>query len=899
MADLSEFTSVFRARVNLNDKRKANKRNRQALSCLACRTRKLKCDRQQPCAACTKRGEGPSCTFNAAASVTATASTNSGVSKPSSNILDPKKTEAQARLQKLEELVQQLIQSGAAFPSVNVHPNHATASSKSSEGSQGDDSNPPQLTPGSSDPATTPPVIMCYNENNGSYAGATHWSALLDRIQGLKEALGMSADSDCGEIASRMAVEAEEEPPSIDEQDFILADSGGFSSIEEAFAALPSRTVCDRLMSIYHSSKFTNTLFIHTNKFRREYEEFWKAPSSKSFVWLAVLYGILCLGSMMATRCGRYIGPQGPEMDPEQLSKNARKCLIAGKHTKGQPYLVEALLGYMYCRHQCEDPDSSLWALSGYITRLAQRLGYHRDPKNLGKQFTPFEAEMRRRTWFWVSTFDVVFSFQYGMPSIIHDDQCDTEPPSNISDEDFDEDTTVLPPPRPLTEHSSMLFYYFKIRMTMVFRKVIRVALAVKQPEYEEILKLDKELDETLSQLPPTFRFGSSVRDSSFADPSYLILHRIVLELSYHKCRCVLHRTYLTFERDNPNGTIVTNTQALTALQKSYKIWSENKHMSREAMHATKVLGTMLTRIAERERSRSVDPRRTATPTPAPSTAATSKSASIPASNYHMISSFNIITSGAASTVGGLTHIASAVAGTNGSTYNLLNFSATPNKSPNIGASSSNRPGSAVTPAARTINIPENVAAVCGYSTRKESSSSAASVASAAAGTNPSPPATASSASSTAIIPDSLSTGAASTFGEQPGDFIPRELTAREQMFGLGLGNDPFPMVDSFDPIDFDTLMGGSDCDGVGGFVGTNGAAIDWGSLDRYLFDQNSSMDLDFTLTPEDFMQITPEESVDGTSAGAAPIPEATSPTESTTRNGVRSTGGAPTFAYV
>ena len=63
MSDIAQFTSVFRAQSLSDQHRKVTKRNRQPVSCLACRARKLKCSRTLPCAACTKRGDGDACKF--------------------------------------------------------------------------------------------------------------------------------------------------------------------------------------------------------------------------------------------------------------------------------------------------------------------------------------------------------------------------------------------------------------------------------------------------------------------------------------------------------------------------------------------------------------------------------------------------------------------------------------------------------------------------------------------------------------------------------------------------------------------------------------------------------------------------------------------------------------------
>ncbi|KAK6331867.1 hypothetical protein TWF718_002406 [Orbilia javanica] len=829
MTDISEFTSVFRARVNLNDKRKANKRNRQALSCLACRSRKLKCDRQHPCTTCSKRGEGSACTFTAAGSINGSLG-SVGITKSSSSInADTKRSEAQAKLQKLEEIVQQLIQSGAVVPKSGDDRNVPTRTSQGAREprtrlDENENDSPPNKSTAGDEKCEQAPVLMCYNQASGGYVGATHWAALLEQINCVKESLedGMDRDSPDQSVSG--------DSPGSDDADLILGNGSGHLTIDDAVRALPPRHIADRLIQIYYSVKFSNALFIHTTKFRREYEAFWADPGSATLVWISVLFSILCMGSMIAARGGKLIALEAYDIEATKLCSKARQCLVAGQHTKCQPYVIEALVIYSYCKYQLNvESDSTLWALAGYVTRLAQRLGYHRDPKHLGK-FTPFEAEMRRRTWFWVSTFDLVFSFQYGMPGIIHDEQCDTEPPGNYCDEDFDEDTVVMPPPRPPTEFTNMLYYCHKIKMTSVFRRVVGQALALRQPDYDQVLKLDKELDEVHRGIPAILRLNKSIRESSFADASYMILHRMVLELTYHKCVCVLHRMYLTFEKENPkfeysrkraresalrildiqsdaydesqpggrlwderwmvtsltvhdfllasmimcldlnkkNHNVLKYPRCLSALQKSYRIWSEKKHTSRDALHASNILAAMLAR-ATGSTTENANTTRATTPLP-------------PISDTPLVTSFPGTTTNSTSVTPGLNPIFST----------------------------------------STMGLGSNLNASVGF----EDMSIDESV-----------PLNAISNNTVGI-----SGGTEQDRSEQAGEFIPRQLTAREETFGLGFGNDVYPMVDSFEPLDFDTLIGG-------------GGNIDWGLVDRYIFDKTANFSDNSPVL--DSMQIT------------------------------------------
>ena len=174
----------------------------------------------------------------------------------------------------------------------------------------------------------------------------------------------------------------------------------------------------------------------------------------------------------------------------------------------------------------------------------------HRDANALPNKISPFEAEMRRRTWFYVEAFDVLFSFQLGMPAIVDDAQCDSLGPANLLDDDFDETTEHMPDPRPPTDPTPSLYCTTKSGLCRILRRVVRHAHATAQPPYEKTRALDAELRQWYASVPACMRIRP-IRTTSFTDANHTIMHRLMVELMFRKSLCVLHRTYLSFDRDN------------------------------------------------------------------------------------------------------------------------------------------------------------------------------------------------------------------------------------------------------------------------------------------------------------------------------------------------------------
>ena len=218
---------------------------------------------------------------------------------------------------------------------------------------------------------------------------------------------------------------------------------------------------------------------------------------------------------------------------------------------QARPYSVESVLLYGVCKYVRNDEhDTDAWMTMGISTRLAMKMGYHRDPRHLA-EVSPFEGEMRRRTFCILEAFDLLLSFQAGVPAMIHEEECDTDPPSNLFDTDFEEDCKCLPSSRPPTDSTPMLYYRYKSRLARIFRRIYQHAISFKTSSYEETMKLDAELDKAHTDVPPSLRLKPLAL--SFTDQPYMILNRLYADLVYLKGVCVLHRNYLSQNKSDPS----------------------------------------------------------------------------------------------------------------------------------------------------------------------------------------------------------------------------------------------------------------------------------------------------------------------------------------------------------
>ncbi|PYH41783.1 Zn(II)2Cys6 transcription factor [Aspergillus saccharolyticus JOP 1030-1] len=105
--------------------------------------------------------------------------------------------------------------------------------------------------------------------------------------------------------------------------------------------------------------------------------------------------------------------------------------------------LVQAFTIFLYLSRRYDSPRY-IWMMTGFVIRMAQYLGLHRDGAHF-TQFTPFEVELRRRAWWGVCLLDIRTSEDQGTDLSITPGSFDTQIPLNINDSDINAGTKEIP----------------------------------------------------------------------------------------------------------------------------------------------------------------------------------------------------------------------------------------------------------------------------------------------------------------------------------------------------------------------------------------------------------------------------------------------------------------------
>lgn len=506
---------------------KVEKRNRPPKSCEPCRLRKLKCNQELPCGSCIKRGVRSSCQF-----------------APNADRGDKRATVAKSvssRLKRLEDLITKMSENSGSLPDP-----------QSSEPAAEKDTRVPNT-----QTTCTPEPLnkgLLFNANS-SYTDSSHWSSLLEEIKDMREQLSSPPEEEATLLETpplpRVSAWPSPEEPLTD-----IMFSKGSLTLAELVRALPARTACDRMVSFYFRLGHAIAPILHPPTFQKEYASFWENQEDVQPLWLALLFSILAVAvglEKIAITAGSARGGHFTGLPAERLGEYARQCLILGSYSTVNKYSMEALIvllqsSYFHTSNHTSDPKPNLWFLIGIVIRLAVRRGYHRDPQRLpNSQLTPFDAEMRRRLWVTVFQIDSLMSFHMGLPSMIPWDYCDTELPRNLEYTDLSPGMTTLPPSRPLTDSTPILYTIVKAGIMSIFKSVVDHTRSLAPRPYGDTMKLDADLQRAYEGLPENFRYKPL--DECLIDTVKDIMNRTTIELLYLKSIIVLHRKYLTIHR--------------------------------------------------------------------------------------------------------------------------------------------------------------------------------------------------------------------------------------------------------------------------------------------------------------------------------------------------------------
>ncbi|KAK0620882.1 fungal-specific transcription factor domain-containing protein [Immersiella caudata] len=546
------------------------RRNRPALSCIQCRTRKIRCDRMEPCASCLK-SKIVNCTYEEARRP-----------KPRlwrlSPTADPDSPTSDSNLPRFP--------AGATFafrPDAPPTSSAATGlqyatSAASLPGVRSSETG--SVSSSSAHPADAGP------QTSGSTA------ALEDRVRQLEQQLADALKRrDTGiqppGVPQRSHSAPETAPNSgpcdmksqwVDKHKFfplimnlaerIEADRSSKTSFllhkckslgksiktrtqrallhspfDIGTSALPEATV--RLLVEAYFRTFESVYrIIHRPTFWREYRQYWDSPSTARDAFVMELKLCVAIGACFHDGLAVHRRSLAAKWIHE-----AKLWLVSYEETALTSFEGLQVFCLLHiARETCGVGDDLGWVSAGSILRVAMQMGLHRDPENLGKMST-LQAEMRRRLWATVLEIVLQSSMDSGGPPLVTASDFDTRQPSNFDDDQLSDDEQHPPIPR-----SPSTFTQTTVQLALLRSFPTRLAIAqyvshfTTAGSYEVTLKWNAELTTACRALSATLL--------PFYDPAGILPKRLSLfqlRLAEH----MVHRFFLALNhpwlaQDNP-----------------------------------------------------------------------------------------------------------------------------------------------------------------------------------------------------------------------------------------------------------------------------------------------------------------------------------------------------------
>lgn len=227
------------------------------------------------------------------------------------------------------------------------------------------------------------------DKGKSMYIGQEHWHTILADISEVKNYFvhhKKELESSYERVRLSKPMAAREGPT-------LLLGAIPASEIELR-AELPPKSSVLALCSRYFNSMDNAVNIIHGPTFQQQLRDHWQDPSKTPVMWLGLLYSILCLAMLSYHK----VGDEPPEWRGRtlELAGDYRlrtvQCLIQADFTRPSEYTVETMMLYVFGEYSSRwDADLGLWLVVSLITRIAYRMGYHRDAKWF-PSITPFQA---------------------------------------------------------------------------------------------------------------------------------------------------------------------------------------------------------------------------------------------------------------------------------------------------------------------------------------------------------------------------------------------------------------------------------------------------------------------------------------------------------------------------
>ncbi|KAI9037116.1 putative transcriptional regulatory protein [Aspergillus affinis] len=516
------------------------RRRRPAVSCVLCRKRKIRCNREQPCSNCLRSQSG-SCIYenlnkpvapknhagpsvinhpqgvlpdarasNASAALHSGPSSWTDRSTPTSQVYpqDEESQHLRLRIRELEEklataTLMRSLSAGPA-PSLDIETTNSRLSGtfhvhyrRAANGQPG--------------------TIAHSISMKSRLFGQSHWGVSVIFL--IRDILAMLEPRLCPKTSKAWA--GLEKCKAL-ARCIKARRSRSLSSL--SISPLPPRDLADQLVDAYLRTTESIYRILHVPTFRRQYDALWLRDGKPADVGFdAQLRLVLAIGAVtyddtFSLRPSALRWIHEAQLLVSQLKFKARLTIQA----------IQNNLLLLFAQERLNAGEESAWVSMATLLRNAMYMGLHRDPGHL-PQCTILVAEMRRRLWNTILEANLQASLSSGGSPMITLGDFDTAPPGNFDDEQLEVTDPVVT--ARFTKSSTAIALRRTFPQRLALCKFLNDLGSSRT--YEETLRLDAELWGAYRELVHTLRSvnhygGPSQYEIQVVD---FLMHRYLLSL--------------------------------------------------------------------------------------------------------------------------------------------------------------------------------------------------------------------------------------------------------------------------------------------------------------------------------------------------------------------------------
>lgn len=511
----------------------SRKRQRVRLSCLECRRRKLSCNRQLPCDRCI-RSETPSrCQYETRSGKVINAASDFSSLPPDFRRPDVATSTIRERdherIRKLEHEIVQLRkemsrQRGSLEGSTPV----ATTTSPSTQAGEGEGAADDSRNNAQNMPFPTEKGelrFVRFKEFRTRFLGPHSAAMAMAELTGLSPFMKETAD----ELLRSVKLHSRKDRKRRTE----IRERLALEPDPYLESLLPTKEESDALVTVYLDTFEQLHRIVHIPTFRREYAKYWDPPETRPPGARRAAFTALVLAIMSISCCLyshptiKFIGMMSDNHSSavkwvtavdDWLSRQSQK------HRKLIHYQIACLL-YLGKRVNTIK-KKRFWTGAGALIQDGISLGLHRDTRHMAGKMSAYNQEMRRRIWATVQELDMQASFDFGLPTLTSQVHYDVAAPSNLDDNEFDEDTAEVPPSRPAEVYTFSSYQHVSRQSLPLRLELSRILYGPPgQADYDDIVRYTHDLMREIDALPSWDQDSGGPHNSKKPILAYTLLH--------------------------------------------------------------------------------------------------------------------------------------------------------------------------------------------------------------------------------------------------------------------------------------------------------------------------------------------------------------------------------------